>query len=107
MDTAAIVRTARRRAGLTQRELARRSGIPQPTISRIERGLISPTFDTLRPLIEAAGMELQLAEPVSDGVDRSLIREQLRRSPAERLVYATKAANALARMRRSAAAAAS
>ena len=71
--------------------------------SRIERGLISPTFDTLRPLIEATGMEVQLAEPVSDGVERSLIREQLRRSPAQRLGYATTAANALARMRRSAA----
>jgi transcriptional regulator with XRE-family HTH domain len=103
MDAAAMVRTARRRAGFTQRELSRRSGIPQPTISRIERGLTSPTFDTLRPLIEAAGMEMQLAEPVSDGVDRSLIREQLRRSPADRLAYATKAANALARMRRTAA----
>jgi transcriptional regulator with XRE-family HTH domain len=103
MDAADMVRTARRRAGLTQRELARRSGIPQPTISRIERGLISPTFDTLRPLIEGAGMELLLGEPVSDGVDRSLIREQLRRSPADRLAYATKAANALARMRRFAA----
>lgn len=103
MDAAAIVRTARRRAGLTQRELARRSGIPQPTISRIERGLVSPTFDTLRPLVEAAGMQLQLAEPVSDGVDRSLIREQLRRSPAERLAYATQAANAFSAMRRFAA----
>ena len=95
-----MVRTARRRSGLTQRELARRSGIAQPTISRIERGLMSPTLDTLGPLIEAAGMEMQIAEPVADGVDRSLIREQLRRSPAERLAYATGAANALARMRR-------
>jgi transcriptional regulator with XRE-family HTH domain len=104
MDAATMVRTARRRAGLTQRELARRSGIPQPTISRIERGLMSPTFDTLLPLIRAAGMEIQIREPVSEGVDRSLIREQLRRSPAERLAYATKAANVFARMRRSAAA---
>lgn len=83
-----MVRTARRRAGLTQRELSRRSGIPQPTISRIERGLTSPTFDTLRPLIEAAGMEVQLAERAGVGVDRSQLRERLSVSPAERFAAA-------------------
>ena len=31
---------ARRRAGWTQRQLATRSGIDQPTISRLERGML-------------------------------------------------------------------
>ena len=38
----AILREARRSAGLSQRELARRSGIAQPVLSRIERGRASP-----------------------------------------------------------------
>ena len=83
-----MVRTARRRSGLTQRELARRSGVAQPTISRIERGLMSPTLDTLRPLIEAAGMDLRLGEPEGVGVDRSQLRERLSLPPAERLAAA-------------------
>jgi transcriptional regulator with XRE-family HTH domain len=91
-----MVRTARRRAGFTQRELSRRSGIPQPTISRIERGLISPTFDTLRPLIEAAGMEVQLAERAGIGVDRSQLRERLSVSPAERFADAVGGARNIA-----------
>jgi transcriptional regulator with XRE-family HTH domain len=95
-----MLRMARRRAGLSQRELARRAGVPQATISRIETGVVSPAVDTLEPLIRACGMELEVLEPMSDGVDRSLASEALVRSPAERLERATQAANAFARMRR-------
>ena len=100
MDAAAMLSMARRRAGLSQRELARRAGVPQATISRIENAVVSPTVDTLEPLIRACGMELQIGERVSDGVDRSLIREALRRSPAERARYSVAAARALESMRR-------
>lgn len=100
MDAAAMLSMARRRAGLSQRELARRAGVPQATISRIENAVVSPTVDTLEPLIRACGMELQIGERVSDGVDRSLIREGLRRTPAERLRYSVAAARALESMRR-------
>ena len=68
---------ARRRAGLSQRELARRSGIPQPTVSRIERGRISPTMETLEPLIRACGMRLLIEDDPTRGVDRTMLREML------------------------------
>jgi DNA-binding XRE family transcriptional regulator len=41
------VNGARRSAGLTQRQLAERSGVPQPTIARIESGKQMPRADTL------------------------------------------------------------
>jgi transcriptional regulator with XRE-family HTH domain len=85
MNGAAILRTARRRAGLTQRELARRAGVPQPTISRIEREVVSPSVDTITPLIEACGMELLVMDQPGEGLDRSLIRQRLLMSPAERM----------------------
>jgi len=47
MDAARTLRDARRRAHLTQRALASRSGIPQPAIARIERGTVVPRVDTL------------------------------------------------------------
>jgi transcriptional regulator with XRE-family HTH domain len=97
MDAAAMLRMARRRAGFTQRELARRAGVPQPTISRIERGLISPSIDTLRPLIEACGMDLAIVEHPGGGVDRTQLWEGLRRSPEERLRYAAESSNAMQR----------
>lgn len=80
-----MLRMARRRAGLSQRELARRAGVPQPTVSRIERGRMSPSLDTLGPLIEACGMELEVVERPGAGVDRTLIVQRLRMRPAERL----------------------
>lgn len=94
-----MLRMARRRAGLSQRELAKRAGVPQPTVSRIERGVVSPGVDTLEPLIRACGMELEIVERLGEGVDRSLIVEGLRRTPTERLGFAARASNELRRMR--------
>ena len=42
--TAGIVETARRNAGMTQKELANSLGVIQSTISRIEKGILSPTL---------------------------------------------------------------
>src|SRR5580704_14847138 len=41
------VRAARRRAGVSQVELAERAGTSQPSIARLEKGLVSPTVITL------------------------------------------------------------
>jgi transcriptional regulator with XRE-family HTH domain len=98
-DAAAMLRMARRRAGLSQRELARRADVPQPTVSRIERGRISPSLDTLGPLIEACGMALEVVERPGAGVDRGQIEDGLRRSPRERLEYAVASARAIGSLR--------
>lgn len=68
MDAAALLRTARRRQGLTQAELAERAGTSQPVISAYERSHRDPTTTTLRRLLAAAGerLELGLAGPTSD-----------------------------------------
>ncbi len=42
--TAGIVETARKNAGITQRELADSVGVIQSTISRIEKGVLAPTL---------------------------------------------------------------
>lgn len=50
------VRAARARAGISQSELAERSGVPQPHISYIETGKVEPTGQTVRRLLDAAGV---------------------------------------------------
>jgi transcriptional regulator with XRE-family HTH domain len=85
MTAGAIVREARRRAGLTQSELANRAGMPQPAISRIERDHISPRLATLDALLRGCGLALDLVERPGLRVDRTLIRERLRLSPLERV----------------------
>lgn len=79
---------ARRRAGFTQRELARRAGMLQPAIARIERGRVSPTVATLDRLLRATGHHVELAPLEGVGVDRSLIRAALQRTPEERIALA-------------------
>lgn len=50
------VRRARERARLSQRDLAKRSGVPQPNIAAIESGRRSPSPATLSRLLSAARM---------------------------------------------------
>lgn len=55
----ALVREARMRAGLTQRDLARRAGTAQSVVARIEQGRSDPSTATLARLLGAAGFELR------------------------------------------------
>ncbi len=57
-DSANILRTARERAGLTQRELARKARTAQSVVARIELGETSPSWSTLARLLNAAGFAL-------------------------------------------------
>lgn len=52
------LRRWRQRLGLTQAEVARRAGVSQPLIARIEKGSVDPRLSTLRSVMEAlAGAE--------------------------------------------------
>ena len=88
MRSATILRHARRRAGMTQRELAATAGVPQSTVGRIESNRLNPTLDNLRHLLNAAGQDLELAPVSGRDEDRTLIRDRLRMSPAERAALA-------------------
>jgi len=50
-----LIRSARRRAGLTQSDLARRAGVAQPVVSAYENGRREPGLVMLTKLIEATG----------------------------------------------------
>lgn len=95
MDAARILRTARRSAGLSQRDLAEVSGVKQPAIARIESGSVVPRADTLDRLLKSCGQELHMRERLGEGVDRTLIREMLKLTPVERLESSVSAARAI------------
>ena len=96
----AIVRAARREAGLTQRELAERVGTTQSAVARWETGAESPRLDTLSALLRGCGVEGDLVFRRHDDVDRAQIREHLALSPAERLEAQRRAAAFRRRARR-------
>jgi len=82
----ALLRSARRRAGLTQAELAARLGRSQPAVAALERPGANPTVATLIEAMHATGHRLELsAAAVESGADETLIARNLRLSPAERL----------------------
>jgi transcriptional regulator with XRE-family HTH domain len=80
-----MVRYARRRAGMTQRQLAAKSGVPQETIARIERGRVDPRVGTLDRLLEACDFGLEAMPRLGIGIDRPQIRERIDLSPDARL----------------------
>jgi transcriptional regulator with XRE-family HTH domain len=94
-----LLRSVRVRAGLNQRRLAELAGVPQSTVSRVESGAIDPRVSTLRRLLRSCGYELEARPRLGQGVDTSLIRERLGRSPRERLEDLAFAAEAIARLR--------
>jgi transcriptional regulator with XRE-family HTH domain len=54
----------RREAGLTQEQLAERSGLSQQYLSDLERGKLNPTVVTLYELAEALGVShVELVRP--------------------------------------------
>lgn len=55
-----MLRQARKRAGLSQVELAARAGLTQSVISAYESGQRQPSIPALARLIEAAGFDLTL-----------------------------------------------
>ncbi|MCR5826699.1 MAG: helix-turn-helix domain-containing protein [Oscillospiraceae bacterium] len=52
---------ARHASGLTQKELAERTGIAQGDISKLEKGNANPSLKTLKRLADGMGMTLKIA----------------------------------------------
>lgn len=99
MDSGRVLRQARRRAGLTQRQLAEQAGVPQSVIARIESRGVIPRVDTLDRLLEACGEGLESLPRPGRGLDRTGYQELLSMPPAARLEQSAAAARGLARLR--------
>ena len=57
------VKECREQKSLTQSELAERSGLRQPQISRLEAGVHSPSFKTLEKIANALGVTVGDLDP--------------------------------------------
>jgi transcriptional regulator with XRE-family HTH domain len=89
MTAAEVLKGSRTRHRLSQRALAVRAGTDQAAISRIERGEISPTLETLERLLAAMGEELRLVPERPPAQHDPLHVQAMReRSPEERLELA-------------------
>ena len=83
MDTARILRRARRDAGLSLRALADRAGTSHATLSAYESGRLEPRVTTLDRILRAAGFALDVdVERRADAGDEARIAkgDELRRA---------------------------
>lgn len=87
VNAAWILREARTRAGLSQRDLARRAKTAQSVIARIELSETSPSWNTLMRLVRASGhrIEATLQRTVVDKTLLDDVPRILRLTPQERL----------------------
>jgi len=99
-----LVRSARTKAGLSQRDLARRTGTAQSVVARIEQGATSPTWETLTRLLNAAGFELDARLGLRTDPSHMLrdVPRILRLTPEERLIELRNVSRFLREAKRSA-----
>lgn len=89
--SADLLIAGRRRAGLSQGELADRLGRAQSTIARWETGAQHPPLESVLDALHACGLDLSVGMPRYDDSYDSLIAQQLHRDPAERVRHLTPA----------------
>ncbi len=74
MRASEVLTAARRRAGLTQAEVAHRVGTTQSAIARLERGENSPAWDRVDEIVQACGLTLDVSLVEPDPVELATIR---------------------------------
>jgi transcriptional regulator with XRE-family HTH domain len=94
-----LLREARKRAGLSQAELARRTGRAQSAVARWERGDVEPRLSTLVELVRACGLELTVGLAEYDDSYLVQIDRMLALSPKERVLRGTRSAALLTELR--------
>ncbi|KEP42275.1 hypothetical protein LAUMK4_05701 [Mycobacterium persicum] len=78
-----ILRIARAKTGLTQRQLAAKAGVPYSTIAKIESGVRQPTHPTLAKILAAVDLALSTRLIPYDDHDDVLWEQEQRRCPSQ------------------------
>ncbi|MFP3845807.1 helix-turn-helix domain-containing protein [Priestia filamentosa] len=77
MENINIIRVKRVRKGWTQLELAEVSGVPQCTISQIERGSRRyPTYDTICKIAKALDLPLEDFSFMEDHNEKGAVKDE-------------------------------
>ena len=80
-----LVREARKRAGLSQRQLADQAGTSQSGIARLESGRTRPAFDDVLRLVRLCGMDLNITMAKREDADWWQAQDLRKLSPEERM----------------------
>jgi len=84
---------------VSQESLARRAGLTQASVSRIESGQTSPRWDTVRALLLGLGLEPGISpRPLRSRANPAQLAAIRRRAPEDRLALAISANRLAARL---------
>ncbi|WP_322176714.1 helix-turn-helix domain-containing protein [Acutalibacter caecimuris] len=79
MTTGQLIKEARKKAGMTQSELAQKLNVPFQSISQWERGLRNPKNDTLKRVATALGVDWVSLTEENDSNATHMIWDELRK----------------------------
>jgi transcriptional regulator with XRE-family HTH domain len=87
MTTGELIRSARLRAGYSQKELAQRLGMASSSIARWETDTVEPGFSTLRRVLQACGFDIPpVLVPYERDPERDAQVQEMRElTPQERM----------------------
>ncbi|MCH9627913.1 MAG: hypothetical protein S4CHLAM2_15610 [Chlamydiales bacterium] len=83
-----LIRLVRTQLGMSQNRLASRAGVPQSTISRVEKGVRDVGLSTLQKILGALSCDLVVA-PVLQGTIESIHHKQARARAQKQVDYLT------------------
>nr|VTP01801.1 anaerobic benzoate catabolism transcriptional regulator [Mycobacterium riyadhense] len=81
-----LLRIARARTAMSQRDLAQAANVPQSTIARIESGARQPSLPVLARILAAVGLELRIILDNYDAHDDVLDIDEAQLSQEQRRV---------------------
>ena len=84
MASGYLIKEARKRAGLTQVQLAAQLGKSQSAIARWERDEVQPSLETLRSIIRSCGFDLSFFMSKFDDSNVTIIDNHLRMTTMQR-----------------------
>ena len=81
-----LIRSIRTQLGMSQNALAKRAGVPQSTVSRIEQGQSDLTKSTLKKILEALSCDLVIVPLLQNTID-CIRRNQARKVVEKQISY--------------------
>jgi len=82
----ALIRSIRTQLGMSQKELAKRAGVPQSTVSRIEQEQRDVSLSTLHKILSAISCDLVIAPLLQDSID-AIRHKQARKTAVKHVRY--------------------
>lgn len=81
-----LIKLIRIQLGMSQASLARRAGIPQSTVSRVEKGQRDLSLSTLQKILIALSCDLVIAPVLQDSIE-NIRRKQAKKVAQKRVRY--------------------